>query len=160
VAKSERRGDHGEREALTKTYVMDASVLVALNHKNDDHYVEVTAWFDSLSGEDVYVAPTLILAEMSAAFGQCGLAASIIERTHAAVKASFEFLELTEDRSKGAGQVAYSTRCRAADAVYVQAAQEKKATLVTADKKQAKAARDLDINVVLFGDGGDASRKS
>lgn len=38
---------------MTKTYILDASVVVAFYNRNDRQHRVVCEWFESLSGEDV-----------------------------------------------------------------------------------------------------------
>jgi predicted nucleic acid-binding protein len=135
---------------MTKTYILDASVVVAFYNRNDRQHRVVCEWFESLSGEDVQTGPSLLLTELAAAFSQCNLSKAVLERALAITKSTFEFLDLTTDRSAQAGELAYRSGSRGADAVYIQAALETYGVLVTSDRRQAQAAKRVDAGTILL----------
>lgn len=135
---------------MTKTYIMDASVVVALYKKNDPQHERVYEWFEAISGEDVHMAPSLLLVEMSAVLSQCNLSKSVSDRAIASAKATFELSDLTTSRSVHAGDLAYETGSRGADAVYIQAALERSGTLVTSDRRQSQAANRAGVETILL----------
>ena len=135
---------------MMKTYTVDASVVVALYNRNDAQHRVVNEWFEALSGEDVQVGPTLLLTELAAALSQCNLLKVLVDRALANTRATFEFLNLTTERAAQAGDLAFESGSRGADAVYIQAASEKGGVLVTADRRQAQAAKCVGVQTILL----------
>lgn len=81
-----------------KTHILDASVIVALCNRNDEQHRVVGEWFESLSGEDLQMGPTLLLTEVAAALRQCNVSKAVFERAIENTRATFEFFDLTADR--------------------------------------------------------------
>lgn len=131
-------------------YVIDTSVLVTRFHVKDSKHNEVSAWFHKHTGEEILIIPCLLLAEISAAFKQCGIPREKCDKVLALIEKAFEIANFEIEDARQASEIAFQTGSRGCDSVFIALAKEWDATLVTKDKRQADSARASGIEVLTW----------
>lgn len=131
-------------------YVVDTSVIVTRFHVKDSKHHEVAAWFHKHTGEEILIAPCLVLAEISAAFKQCNISREKRDKVLALIEKTFEIESFEMDDARQASEIAFATGSRGCDSVFISLAKEWDATLVTKDKRQADSARASGIDVMTW----------
>lgn len=117
--------------------VVDASVVVALNHAADPQYRRCLEWLRERleSGEEIF-APGLVLAEVAAAVRRLTGRARLAREATAGLRTWLTLLPLDAARAAAAAEAAAATGVRGADAVYLALARELGEPLVTLDRQQ------------------------
>ncbi|HPD29966.1 MAG TPA: PIN domain-containing protein [Phycisphaerae bacterium] len=116
--------------------VVDASVFVAASRPSEAHYRESVEFLVMLRREaETICCPVLVLAECSGAIARMTQSSALAGRIVRLIEGieNLQMIPLTLALAKQAAQLAGDHRLRGADAVYVAAASELKAALVTWD---------------------------
>jgi len=123
--------------------VVDASVWVSRLVASDVNHEASRTWLEKFAvGENQFVAPTLVLPEVS---GSVARRAEDAKSGHDAVKLilhlpSLRLISLDRALSESAAQLAADHMLRGADSVYVAVAKQLNIPLVTLDEEQFKRA--------------------
>ena len=123
--------------------VIDASVWVSRLVASDVNHNASRVWLEKFAAEeDQFVAPTLVLAEIS---GSVARRAEDARSGHEAVKLvlrlpSLRLINVDRSLSELAAQLAADYMLRGADAIYVAVAKQLDIPLVTLDEEQFKRA--------------------
>ncbi len=122
--------------------VVDASVVVALNHGADPQHERCLGWLRGcLERGERLVAPHLLLVEVAAAVRRLTGRPGLARAATAGLQEWLGFFSLDGARAAAAAQVAAATGVRGADAVYLALAQELGEPLVTLDRQQLERGR-------------------
>jgi predicted nucleic acid-binding protein len=119
--------------------VIDASVYVALMNEGEDAHARSWAWWvRTVSEGDPIVAPTILLAEVSAALsrgtGNAALARRVV--TQLVRSELVDLIAVTRTLGEQAAAIAADYTIRGCDAVYVALAAQAEQCLVTLDRQQ------------------------
>jgi predicted nucleic acid-binding protein len=117
-------------------YTIDASVFIASARTQEPHHAASLDFLDQLRTQqpDVF-CPSLALPECAAALARRTGSVALAQRLVSIVEnfAGMRLIALSVPRARRAAQIAAIHRLRGADSVYVAAAEEYAATLVTWD---------------------------
>jgi predicted nucleic acid-binding protein len=119
--------------------VVDASVCTAFFNARELQHVRSRSWFlEARRGEELVVAPVILLAEVAAALGR-GLGDAELADYAVSVLRSRRWVELfpvTQALGTRAARIAAQQKIRGCDAIYVALAQQLGMELVTLDRDQ------------------------
>jgi len=123
--------------------VIDASVYVSLINAHDKEHASSWAWFEQAqSAQESLVAPSILLAEASAATSRGVGDPTLAHRVVRELRGSglIELIPVTLSTAERAATLAADHRIRGCDAVYVAMAHERGEVLITLDHQQRNRA--------------------
>lgn len=117
--------------------VVDASVVVALNHAADKFHHRCTEWFrEALTRGVDLLAPELLVVEVAAAIRRLTDDEELGAESIRGLSDWLQLFPLDRRRAEAAAAIAARTGVRGADAVYLGLARELREPLVTLDRQQ------------------------